>query len=291
MNRTLEPIQRILSRWAETDPLVLARSWVNEAGEPCVELATHKQAQRFLKAFEGDPAEINISVMAAPELKPPHGFFEITNAVEPIFRSESLAVLTTDIDRKDGPMRGLFKREGALLVQLWEGTMGWIDVNRLREASEDTHWTAFNRLANGEAHPANISKPIDCLIAEARSYLDVPYVLGGRSRERIDCSGLTSRVFRDALQWVLPRHSTDQRRCGVRETQATMRPGDLIFARLGKTNVAHVGFVSEKAEGITVIHASQRASKVVEESINEFFTGYRFMGIRRLVVAEAGEGA
>ena len=283
MNQPLEAVQQTLSRWAQETPYFFAKAWTNPAGATCVEFTTNKQYDRFVKEYQGDLGDLHIRVLADPTEKAPLGTFVLKTDAHSLFRTPERTILTTDIDKSDGSLRGLHRHGNTLLVQLCDGTMGWLGEQEVTPAEEGQHWNRLQRIANGEVGECTLQNPQLRLIEEARKYIGLPYVLGGRSSERMDCSGLTSRVFRDRLNWILPRHSTDQRKCGIRVTQAKMRKGDLIFARLGKTNIPHVGFVSSRDREATVIHASQRATRVVEESVTEFFEGYRFMGVRRLI--------
>lgn len=71
----------------------------------------------------------------------------------------------------------------------------------------------------------------DDVVAAARKYLGVPYVLGGEDTTGMDCSGLVQRVFAD-LGVAVPRVVPDQARLGVEvPSLAEARPGDLVVSR------------------------------------------------------------
>jgi cell wall-associated NlpC family hydrolase len=66
-------------------------------------------------------------------------------------------------------------------------------------------------------------------VAQAKSYLGVPYVWGGESRDGIDCSGLVQSSF-GALGIDLPRTAAEQQRVGTSVASvAQAQPGDLLF--------------------------------------------------------------
>lgn len=71
------------------------------------------------------------------------------------------------------------------------------------------------------------------VVADAKTYLGVPYVFGGESRRGIDCSGLVQKVYGD-LGISLPRVVPDQAKMGTAvKSLADARPGDLIVSQGG----------------------------------------------------------
>lgn len=65
------------------------------------------------------------------------------------------------------------------------------------------------------------------LINEAMSWLGIPYVWGGASRNGVDCSGLVQQVFA-RLGIELPRVSFQQAGAGAKIPLDQLRPGDLV---------------------------------------------------------------
>jgi cell wall-associated NlpC family hydrolase len=66
------------------------------------------------------------------------------------------------------------------------------------------------------------------IISVAKTYLGVPYGLGGASRRRIDCSGLVLVAYRDGAGIKLPHKATLQMARGRRISRAELLPGDLV---------------------------------------------------------------
>jgi cell wall-associated NlpC family hydrolase len=66
------------------------------------------------------------------------------------------------------------------------------------------------------------------VIAVATSYLGVPYVWAGASRNGIDCSGLVLVAYRDGAGISLPHLATAQMARGRRVPIDQVQPGDLI---------------------------------------------------------------
>jgi cell wall-associated NlpC family hydrolase len=114
------------------------------------------------------------------------------------------------------------------------------------------------------------AQPGAALCEAALAQLGIPYVLGGTSSVRIDCSGLIARSFAAALAIVLPRNSNDQRAItggGELIEHAEGRAGDLLFVRSRSLGRSHVGMATGRE---TVVHASRSRNGVLEESAREF---------------------
>lgn len=96
------------------------------------------------------------------------------------------------------------------------------------------------------------NKPANKLIDFAYSYLNVPYMWGGKSPFGIDCSGFTQQVFR-AFDIQLPRNASQQIDFGMEVDFEDQIPGDLAFFINQNQKVHHVGIV---LENFKIIHAS-----------------------------------
>ena len=93
------------------------------------------------------------------------------------------------------------------------------------------------------------------LVDIAFTYLNAPYLWGGRTPFGIDCSGFTQMVYRLA-GYSLPRDASQQAKKG--ETLSFLeecQPGDLAFFDNAEGAITHVGIV---LEDFHIIHSSGR---------------------------------
>ncbi len=79
------------------------------------------------------------------------------------------------------------------------------------------------------------------VVAEAESWLGVPYVYGGASRSGVDCSGLTQQVFA-AFGVSLPRTAAEQSAYGTPVSSPSA--GDLVFSDYTGGGIGHVGIAT-----------------------------------------------
>lgn len=270
----------------------LLAAWSEKYAHPIVELAldstensirghvlTSKQLADVQRAFAGTDVEVDVVLLTDPSVEPV-GWLAFHGGAGSLFQGPDRARLSTEVDAGDGALRWMGTDGAARLVQVGDGTVGWVEAAEVRVIQAPGHWPKRPILPSGGTLTAPMGLP--ALEVELQSWLGVPYVLGGRSRSRIDCSGLVSLVLRELARVAVPRHSTDQMKCGLRVARGQMGPGDLVFARMRKGRVSHVGWLLAGEGGLDVVHASQRAGHVVRESLDEFEVGYRFMGARRL---------
>lgn len=66
------------------------------------------------------------------------------------------------------------------------------------------------------------------IIAEAKTFLGLPYVWGGTTPSGFDCSGYMQYIFKNAGV-KLPRVAREQQNVGVQIPVSEVQPGDLIF--------------------------------------------------------------
>jgi len=92
------------------------------------------------------------------------------------------------------------------------------------------------------------------LFSFAKSFLNAPYVWGGKTNFGIDCSGFTQTVFRTQAIELL-RDASQQVNQGEEVSLSKAKAGDVAFFTNKNGRVIHVGILLTKH---TIIHASGR---------------------------------
>ena len=126
------------------------------------------------------------------------------------------------------------------------------------------------------------------IVAEARSWVGVPFVHQGRSRAGTDCGGLVGAVavacgVVSPSWWAeqfdvehggyarTPSHGTLERICErflQPIDEATMQPGDVVLMSF-KTEPQHLAILGNYVHGgLSVIHALSRAGHVAEHRLS-----------------------
>jgi hypothetical protein len=117
----------------------------------------------------------------------------------------------------------------------------------------------------------------------AVSYLNTPYLWGGKSPFGIDCSGFTQTVLR-FFDINIPRDASQQIEYGREITFEEKEPGDLAFFHNNAGKIIHVGLCAHNND---FIHASGRVriDHLTQEGIRQFENGeltHNLHSIRRM---------
>lgn len=91
---------------------------------------------------------------------------------------------------------------------------------------------------SAESHTIGGGDPV---VAEAQSWLGVPYVYGGASRAGVDCSGFTMAVF-GAFGVSLPHNAAAQ--AGYGAPVSTPSAGDLVLSDYTGAGIGHAGIAT-----------------------------------------------
>jgi len=123
--------------------------------------------------------------------------------------------------------------------------------------------------------------PSDQVCDMALSFLGVPYVYGGTTPQGFDCSGLVQYVYRE-VGVNLPRTARNQSRSGRTTTLRTMLRGDLIFFRIDRDIISHVGIYLGKGK---FVHAPGTGKYIRTDSIDNGWWRQRVKAVRRVIAS------
>jgi cell wall-associated NlpC family hydrolase len=131
--------------------------------------------------------------------------------------------------------------------------------------------------------PDAVSRPAaipegQAIASTALGLKGLPYRAGGTGPSGFDCSGLVQYVLaQHGLSF--PRVVREQYRLGRSVRQRHLRPGDLVFFRIGSREVSHVGVA---IGGNQFVHAPSGRGAVRTESLGAEYWKRRFAGARRV---------
>jgi cell wall-associated NlpC family hydrolase len=110
----------------------------------------------------------------------------------------------------------------------------------------------------------------------SRSYYGVPYVLGGESRNGMDCTGFSLKVYRRAEGIYLPHNLYGQYEHGWYVSKSRLKRGDLVFFAEHGGSITHVAIYAGRGY---IWHASSYFNQVTKSEM-KYVHGY--YGARRL---------
>ena len=118
------------------------------------------------------------------------------------------------------------------------------------------------------------------LYVESSNWLGVPYRNGGTTKQGVDCSGLTSNIYKKVYRKDLERNSEDQRKKDCRKVKkGKLREGDLVFFHNGrkKKKATHVGIYLKDQK---FIHASTSHGVIISTLEEDYWKQHWLNGGR-----------
>ena len=118
------------------------------------------------------------------------------------------------------------------------------------------------------------------LYVESGHWIGVPYRGGGTTKRGVDCSGLTSAIYKKVYRKSLERNSDDQRKKDCRKVKKSkLKEGDLVFFHNGrkKKRATHVGIYLKDRK---FIHASTSQGVIISRLDEEYWDKHWLSGGR-----------
>jgi cell wall-associated NlpC family hydrolase len=122
------------------------------------------------------------------------------------------------------------------------------------------------------------SDPGHAVLQAAQARIGAPYRYGGSGPDAFDCSGLVTYAHRQ-VGIAVPRTAAQQFAAATPVERRDLRPGDLVFFRLGSRDVSHVGIYAGDRR---FVHAPQHGGHVRTASLEEDYFSRSFAGAGRL---------
>lgn len=108
----------------------------------------------------------------------------------------------------------------------------------------------------------------------AMGLLDTGYRFGGKNPEAgLDCSGMVSYVYREAINLRLSGSAAMIARLGRSVNHSDLRPGDLVFFNTQHKSYSHVGIYIGDGR---FVHAPSTAGKVRVDRMDNTYFAARF---------------
>ena len=118
------------------------------------------------------------------------------------------------------------------------------------------------------------------VVLYALGLLNVRYQFGGNNPESgLDCSGMTSYIFDQAIGMKLPHNAAAQAKLGRVVERDAVLPGDLVFFNTSGRAFSHVGLYIGNGK---FIHAPSTNGQIKVTELENVYFAPRWNGARRI---------
>jgi murein DD-endopeptidase / murein LD-carboxypeptidase len=102
-------------------------------------------------------------------------------------------------------------------------------------------------------------------------WLGTRYRFGGESKKGIDCSGFTGVIYENVYKRTLPRDSRSMYKMTRPISKEEMKEGDLVFFRIRRGQVSHVGIYLGDNK---FVHSSTSSGVIVSDLREDYYRRY-----------------
>ena len=108
-------------------------------------------------------------------------------------------------------------------------------------------------------------------------WMGTPYKYTGSSKKGVDCSGLVCKLYRDCYDKVMDGCASDIFKRSEQIRRSDLREGDLVFFKIKKNRVSHVGIYLGQNR---FVHASSKSGVIVSKLDDPYYNRYFYKGGR-----------
>jgi len=202
-------------------------------------------------------------------------------------QNQVIASLTADSQKllasKSSLQRSVDATNNAIATQVMEAKYAQQDKAKQAQQAQANQVQSANQSSPTQSRSTNITPPVKFngtaseIINYAEIFLGSPYVWGGTTPYRFDCSSFVQYSFAH-FGINLPRVTWDQFNQGTPVSKANLQAGDLVFFSTYQAGPSHVGIYM--GNGMMI---DDENSGVIITSINSSYWASKFVGGRRVI--------
>lgn len=164
-------------------------------------------------------------------------------------------------------------KENDIKARKIKDTSGEIEYEKLVETTMPNSQVVLQKLSRIKSSENELQRK---LLKSYANWKGTKYQLGGDSKEGIDCSGLTRRIYREVYGIELPRRTYEQVKIGSRIERDNLKPGDIVYFKPEGTGSHTAVYLGETL----FINASTAKGVVISTLENTYWNKYFEFGIR-----------
>ena len=164
-------------------------------------------------------------------------------------------------------------KENDIKARKLKDTSGEIEYEKLVETTMPNSQVVLQKLSRIKSSENELQRK---LLKSYTNWKGTKYQLGGDSKEGIDCSGLTRRIYREVYGIELPRRTYEQVKIGSRIERKDLKPGDIVYFKPEGTGSHTAVYLGETL----FINASTAKGVVISTLENTYWNKYFEFGIR-----------
>lgn len=164
-------------------------------------------------------------------------------------------------------------KENDIKARKVKDTTGEIEYGKLVESTMPNSQVVLQKLSRIKSSENELQRK---LLKSYANWKGTKYQLGGDSKEGIDCSGLTRRIYREVYGIELPRRTYEQVKIGSRIERDNLKPGDIVYFKPEGTGSHTAVYLGETL----FINASTAKGVVISTLENTYWNKYFEFGTR-----------